>query len=315
MQPNCRFNARILHRIGLFRTGLHFLLEASEPLPPPPTTTSGRIPATNPALKIAAFGGRPRPTAAVAAAGLDTRDPFMASCALLLQRVLATCAIQRDFDRVVGATLSTLADGDAASREVRSPGSERAFAPAEAALRRAGLLGDRVDPAVDRVLSGQAIVRLYLLRMLLEVVSRPVAVASQGEMDASEGLYVAGVGSPCAMEAQRIVEASSPGEVVGPAVGGGRRARTRLERWVGGVPPVVDVAEDGGGLPSPLYVGRLKVFKAVSSRALRPDWFISLLETCREEVRSVRIRSVGLFKSCAFRTLGNSVPCQVALLT
>ncbi|CAN0436171.1 unnamed protein product, partial [Ectocarpus fasciculatus] len=34
-KPYCRFNARVLHRLGLFRAGLHYLLEASEP----PTTT------------------------------------------------------------------------------------------------------------------------------------------------------------------------------------------------------------------------------------------------------------------------------------
>lgn len=330
-QPYCRFNARVLHRIGLFRTGLHFLLEASEPLPPPPTVSSrcaeSSSPATpnptptqglspglssslspaattatatattrkesassrRPAHAIAAFGGKPRPTAAVAAAGLDTRDAFMASCALLLQRVLAVCAIQKDFDRVVGATLSTLADGGAAARETRSPGSEPAFAPAEEALRAAGLLGDGGGgSAGDRVLSGQAIVRLYLLRVLLEIVTLPLAAASRGKLDASEGLYVAGVGSPCAREAQCVAEVLSPSwegtEATDLAVCSGGKAKTRLEQWLGGVPPVVDVAEDGGSLPSPLYVGRHKMFRSVCSRALRADWFISLLETCREEV-------------------------------
>lgn len=256
------------------------------------TTATTRKPSRRATHAIAAFGGKPRPTAAVAAAGMDTRDAFMASCALLLQRVLAVCAIQKDFDRVVGATLSTLADGGAAAREARNPGSEPAFAPAEAVLREAGLLGDGGGgSAGDRVLSGQAIVRLYLLRVLLEIVTLPSAAASRGKLDASEGLYVAGVGSPCVREAQCVAEVSealSPScegtEAKGLSVCNRGKGKTRLEQWLGGVPPVVDTVEDGGNLPSPLYVGKHKVFRSVCSRALRADWFISLLETCREEV-------------------------------
>lgn len=298
-QPYCRFNARVLHRIGLFRTGLHYLLEASEPLPPPATnhaTPSSSSNATATALgssprkkivAVAGFGGIPRPVAAVAAAGLDTRDGFMVSCTLLLQRVLATCTIPRDFDRVVGATLSTLADGGAAAREARGAGKEPAFASAEAVLRKAGLLGGEQDAeggsAGDKVLSGQAMVRLYLLRMLLEIVTLPVAAATNGDLNVAEGVYVGGVGSPCAREAQSRAEAALEAKE-GGASGAGR---TLLEQWVGGVPPVVDVAEDGSGLPSPLYVGRQRQFRAVCTRALRPVWFISLLETCREEVRGI----------------------------
>ena len=324
----------MLHRIGLFRAGLHFLLEASEP---PRTNrrrssttattagyslaagtaaktgdfggndnktpSSGRAPgpaAVPAASSIAGFGGVIRPTAAVAAAGLDTRDGFMVSCTLLLQRVLAICAIQRDFDRVVGATLSTLADGDATgTRESRRAGVEPAFAAAEAVLRQVGLLGEDGDysgggggSSGNKVLSGQAMVRLYLMRMLLEIVTLPVAAASRGELSATEGMYVGGVGSPCAREAQsaseRAAAAFAAGAVEptgdGDDEGGGG---TQLERWVDGVPPVVDVvAADGSGLPSPVYIGRQRMFKSVCSRALRPDWFISMLETCQEEVRT-----------------------------
>lgn len=286
------------------------------------TPSSGRrtsaaaaaVPATS---SIAGFGGVVRPTAAVAAAGLDTRDGFMVSCTLLLQRVLAMCAIQRDFDRVVGATLSTLADGDATgARESRPAGAEPAFAPAEAVLQRVGLLGAEGDCGAggsssgDKVLSGQAMVRLYLMRMLLEIVTLPVAAASRGELSSAEGVYVGGVGSPCARQAQRASERASEraaaaavasGGATGPTSGdhgegesgdgGGIEGGwgTQLERWVDGVPPVVDVvAADGSGLPSPVYVGRQRLFKSVCSRALRPDWFISMLETCQEEVRERR---------------------------
>lgn len=326
-QPYCRFNARVLHRIGLFRWGLHFLLEASEPLPAPVTvvsadtsaecspsaTTSSSTSApdattaafSGPSLSergaaggadgaagkpqvrvaIAGFGGVKRPTAAVAAAGLDTRDGFMVSCTLLLQRVLATCTIQRDFDRVIGATLSTLADGGATgAREVRAAGTEPAFAAAETVLEAAKLLGDK-GSAGNKVLSGQAMVRLYLLRMLLEIVALPTAAASKGELLAAEGMYVGGVGSPCAREAQAAVEHMSLGSGCAAGDGGAAAWGSRLERWVDGAPPVVDVAADGVGLLSPLYVGRWRLFKTVCNRALRPDWFISLLETCREEVR------------------------------
>ncbi|CAM9400809.1 unnamed protein product, partial [Scytosiphon promiscuus] len=214
------------------------------------------------------------------------------------------CTIQRDFDRVVGATLSTLADGDATgARESRRAGSDPAFAPAEAVLREVGLLAEDVgggdgegggsegggvaggasSSPGDKVLSGQGMVRLYLLRMLLEIVTLPVAAAAKGEIDAAEGTYVGGVGSPCARSAQRAAEeaaAAALGVMVTPGGGEG----TRLERWIDGVPPVVDVAAaDGRGLPSPLYVGRQRVFKSVCSKALRPDWFVSLLETCQEE--------------------------------
>lgn len=265
-------------------------------------------PSTAPAaLPIAGFGGVRRPTAALAAAGLDTRDGFMVSCTLLLQRVLAMCTIQRDFDRVVGATLSTLADGDATGvRESRPAGSEPSFAPAEAVLRRVGLLGEEEvgdgggsSPA-DKVLSGQAMVRLYLMRMLLEIVTLPVAAASKGELSATEGVYVGGVGSPCAREAQRDAEEAAAAAVVSgakaPKEGSGKGGGgTRLERWVDGVPPVVDVVEaDGSGVPSPLYAGRHRQFKTVCSRALRADWFISLLETCQEEVRDGSILFVSL---------------------
>lgn len=243
-------------------------------------------------VPIAGFGGVLRPAAAVAAAGLDTRDGFMVSCTLLLQRVLATCTIQRDFDRVVGATLSTLADGGAAAREARSAGSDPAFAAAEAVLRRGGLMGDE-GSAGDKVLSGQAMVRLYLLRMLLEIVTLPVATASKGEMPAAEGGYVGGVGSPCAKQAQIAAEAAGAlGNRLTGRSDGGRGSyvvgnESQLERWVDGVPPVVDVAADGTGVPSPLYVGRQRLYRSVCTRALRPDWFISLLETCREEVRRI----------------------------
>lgn len=239
---------------------------------------------------IAGFGGIQRPAAVIAAAGLDTRDGFMVSCTLLLQRVLVTCSIQRDFDRVVGATLSTLADGGATAREARGPGSDPSFAAAERVLRQMNLLGEE-GSAGDKVLSGQAIVRLYLLRMLLEIVTLPVSLASRGEFLAAEGVYVGGVGSPCARVAQVRAEAecysraaapvgASPEDVGSDVVKKG----TRLERWVGGVPPIVDVAtEDGTGLPSPLYLGKQRILM-VCARTLRPDWFISLLETCREEV-------------------------------
>ncbi|CAM9760284.1 unnamed protein product, partial [Hapterophycus canaliculatus] len=351
-QPYCRFNARVLHRIGLFRAGLHFLLEASEP-PMTPTATPQPSPsaaaapaAADPAaestaaataaagrtgdpstksnkeaaplhgrpaaaaasaantLPIAGFGGIRRPTAAVAAAGLDIRDGFMVSCTLLLQRVLAMCTIQRDFDRVVGATLSTLADGDATgARESRRAGSEPAFAPAETVLREVGLLAEEAEGGDgggggvvggassspgDKVLSGQGMVRLYLVRMLLEIITLPVAAATKGELGAAEGVYVGGVGSPCAREAQRVAEEAAAEALVSKRTSGdGERVRvagTRLERWIDGVPPVVDVvAADGRGLPSPLYVGRQRVFRSVCSKALRPDWFVSLLETCQEE--------------------------------
>lgn len=341
-QPYCRFNARVLHRIGLFRAGLHYLLEASEP-PMTSTTTPQASPsagtatadptaasttptaaagntgdgeaisndkaaslhgrpavATAAALPIAGFGGVRRPTAAVAAAGLDIRDGFMVSCTLLLQRVLAMCTIQRDFDRVVGATLSTLADGDATgARESQRAGSDPAFAPAEAVLREVGLLAEEVEGGGvgggassspgDKVLSGQGMVRLYLVRMLLEIVTLPVAAASKGELGAAaEGVYVGGVGSPCAREAQRAAEEAAvavSGMTVQPREGSVKGGGTRLERWIDGVPPVLDVvAADGRGLPSPLYVGRQRVFRSVCSKALRPDWFVSLLETCQEEV-------------------------------
>lgn len=308
----------MLHRIGLFRSCLHYLLEASEPpktAPPRSSLTSdgaaavgktggginnssdnekgassGR-PAAAAAASIAGFGGARRPTAAMAAAGLDTRDGFMVSCTLLLQRVLAICAIQRDFDRVVGATLSTLADGEATgSRESRRAGVEPAFAAAEAVLRQVCLLGEekggRGSSTGDRVLSGQALVRLYLLRMLLEVVALPTAAASRGELLAAEGVYVGGVGSPCARQAQKAAEDVAAAMSGATNTGGEDVAGTQLERWVDGVPPVVDViAADGSGLPSPFYVGRQRLFKSVCSKALRPDWFISMLEACQEEVR------------------------------
>lgn len=333
----------MLHRIGLFRAGLHFLLEASEPprtnRPPSSATTaataaagyslvagtavnagdvggngneassSGRAATAVPAASsIAGFGGVIRPTAAVAAAGLDTRDGFMVSCTLLLQRVLAMCAIQRDFDRVVGATLSTLADGEATgARESRRAGAEPAFAPAEAVLQRVGLLGEDGDDGGgggstgNKVLSGQALVRLYLMRMLLEIVTLPVAAASRGELSATEGVYVGGVGSPCAREAQREAERAAGVAVASGACDeGGEGGGTQLEMWVDGVPPVVDViAADGTGLPSPLYIGRQRLFKSVCSRALRPDWFISMLETCQEEVRmAIPVRGFSVVAFC-----------------
>lgn len=314
----------MLHRIGLFRSCLHYLLEASEPpkttLPRSSSTataadysaddgaavgntgdincnvnergsTSGRPAAAAATTSIAGFGGIRRPTAAVAAAGLDTRDGFMVSCTLLLQRVLAICAIQRDFDRVVGATLSTLADGEATvSRESRRAGVEPTFAPAEAVLRRVCLLGEEEggggSSTGDKVLSGQALVRLYLMRMLLEVVILPVAAASRGELNAAEGVFVGGVGSPCARKAQWAAESAAAAVSGATKSRGGEGGGTQLERWVDGVPPVVDVvAADGSGLPSPLYVGRQRLFRSVCSKALRPDWFISMLETCQEEVR------------------------------
>lgn len=260
------------------------------------SSSGSRPPAAAAAVaSIAGFGGARRPTAAMAAAGLDTRDGFMVSCTLLLQRVLAICAIQRDFDRVVGATLSTLADGEATgSRESRRAGVEPAFAPAEAVLRRVCLLGEEKNgggsSTGDKILSGQALVRLYLMRMLLEVVALPVAAASRGELVAAEGVYVGGVGSPCARQAQRAAEdVAAPMSGVTTKTGGEDGAGTQLERWFDGVPPVVDVvAADGSGLPSPFYVGRQRLFKAVCSKALRPDWFISMLEACQEEVSGRR---------------------------
>lgn len=321
LQPYCRFNARVLHRVGLFRWGLHFLLEASEPLPAPVTTAAAAKAAASSSasvtsaesaagaalsplsssdsagdtekscdhlVAIAGFGGVKRPAAAVAAAGLDTRDGFMVSCTLLLQRVLATCTIQRDFDRVIGATLSTLADGGAAgSREARCAGTDPDFAAVEEVLEKAKLLGDE-GSAGNKVLSGQAMVRLYLLRMLLEIVTLPVTAASKGEFPAAEGVYVGGVGSPCARRAQAAVEVASLGGRVresGTESSSIMMGVSQLERWVDGIPPVVDVGADGAGLPSPLYAGRSRLFRTVCMRALRPDWFISLLETCREEVR------------------------------
>lgn len=242
-------------------------------------------------VPIAGFGGLHRPTAVVAAAGLDTRDGFMVSCTLLLQRVLATCSIQRDFDRVVGATLSTLADGGAAAREARGPGRDPSFAGAESVLRRMDMLG-KEGSAGDKVLSGQAMVRLYLVRMLLEIVTLPVAMASKGDFPGAEGSYVGGVGSPCARQAQADVEAACftpPTEILADGGIGGRRDAdvksegTQLERWICGVPPVIDITPDGLGLSSPLYLGKQRIL-TVCARALRPDWFISLLETCREEV-------------------------------
>ncbi|CAM9744711.1 unnamed protein product, partial [Choristocarpus tenellus] len=118
-KSHCRFNGRILHRIGVFRWGLHLVLEAAEPtLPVICNITDCGDDARG--VAVAGFGGETRPAADVAAAGLDRRDDFMVACVLLMQRVLACCAIQRDFDRVVGATLSTLADGG--SREERAKG-------------------------------------------------------------------------------------------------------------------------------------------------------------------------------------------------
>ncbi|CAM9784957.1 unnamed protein product, partial [Ectocarpus fasciculatus] len=109
---------------------------------------------------------------------------------------------------------------------------------------------------------------------------------------ATEGVYVGGVGSPCGREAQRAAEEAAAAAAA--AVSGAKASKeeeggkggggTRLERWVDGVPPVVDVVDaDGSGVPSPLYAGRHRQFKTVCSRALRADWFISLLETCQEE--------------------------------
>lgn len=204
----------------------------------------------------------------------------MVSCTLLLQRVLATCTIQRDFDRVVGATLSTLADGDATSRETRVVGEHPAFAPAEEVLLGAGLQGDGVGSAGDRMLSGQAMVRLYLVRMLLEIITLPLAADGSST---AEGVYVGGIGSPCAREALRAAEIPAAAKNGDSSV---IRKKTRLERWIGGVPPVCDVYADGVGVPSPLYVARQWLLRSVCLRALRADWFISLLETCREEVRA-----------------------------
>lgn len=142
----------------------------------------------NSAPSIAGFGGvvRPagRPAAAVAATGLDTAT-------LLFQRVLSMCAIQRDFGCgcVVGATLSTIADGNATgARESRRTGVEPSVVPAEAVLCGVGLLGAEGDDLTggdggggggssssssssgNTVLPGQqAMVRLYLMQMLLIV--------------------------------------------------------------------------------------------------------------------------------------------------
>lgn len=144
------------------------------------------------------------------------------------------------------------------------------------------LLGEEGSSG-DKILSGQAMVRLYLLRMLLEIVTLPVSLASNSEFPAPEGCYVGGVGSPCV----RLAQAQAEARVCSGILDAGKRG-TQLERWVRGVPPVVDVSEvEGKGLASPLYIGKQRIL-TVCARALRPDWFISLLETCREEVSACK---------------------------
>lgn len=228
----CRFNARILHRIGVFRWVLHLMLEAAE--------------GASDTRELGAQGDPHttlRPTAAAAAAGLDTRNSFLALCALLLQRVLAIVAVQRDFDRVVGATISTLADGG--SRGYFAPGSDPRARTCEDALMAAGLLPG-VGSSGTVMLTGQGLVRLYLLRLLFEVIALP------------GGLHEAG--------GARMME----GEIL---IGGDPHALLRPLLVMDGrvQPPIVP------------YRGRSNLFKSVAHRTLKPEWFVSLLEAGSEE--------------------------------
>ncbi|CAM9744785.1 unnamed protein product, partial [Choristocarpus tenellus] len=150
----------------------------------------------------------------------------------------------------------------------------------EAILSKHSLLGGE-GSAGACLLSGQAMVRLYLVRMLLEVVTLP-GVGPRGAM-AAEGVYVAGIGSPC--HRRPVDTVAVAGGSLGVAGGSlDHRGGAELHVCVGGCPPVLDIRADGiEGVPSPMYVGREKVFWNVCTKALRPDWFISLLETCGEE--------------------------------
>ncbi|CAN0307304.1 unnamed protein product, partial [Discosporangium mesarthrocarpum] len=95
-----------------------------------------------------------------------------------------------------------------------------------------------------------------------------------------------------------------------------------LSSWVHDSPPVLDVDAGGvAGVPSPLYLGREKNMRNVCTRALHPDWFISLLETCGEEaglawvfrLLAALLQSSDIFverfqSAGGFRTMAASLP-------
>eukprot|EP00953_Heterococcus_sp_UTEX-ZZ885_P003559 2430-Heterococcus_DN1.PRE.1 len=213
-EAHCRFNARLLADIGLLRWALHLMIEAAAEPPATvsinsttvqhdssTTTTAGTsttVSADNgdapPALPPRTAAATLYPSAAVAGAGLDPRDTLLSSCALLLQRVLALCCQPKAFSGVSGACLSTLADGGVKRFATTTSDDDSGTTAATDALERAQLAPiDTVTTAGDTtsssskgravgnaLLSGQALVRLYLLRMLIDMLHAGEGVCREG---------------------------------------------------------------------------------------------------------------------------------------
>ncbi len=241
----CCFNAHILHRVGLVRYILHFLMEMREEVNSATATqnevttlTSSTGAAAATAVHGKCGGGGPiarvSPAAGVAACGLDNRDEFTVLCILLLQRVLVINVIPRDFDRVVGATISLKAD--TSFRQFRPPGSEPATLEQEKIMEGIGILPEEGSLGTV-VLTQGAVVRVYLLRMLFEILSLGGGLVKEGEL-------VCGP-QPCST--------------------------------------VADLLGCTDRLVHCMYEGKQKCFIKMCARSLRTEWFLCLLETVTDE--------------------------------
>ncbi len=245
----CCFNAHILHRVGLVRRILHFLMEMRNDVDSGTETTQNEVEIMTSSTGGAAVtatavhgkcggGGGPiarvYPAAGVAACGLDNRDEFTVLCVLLLQRFLVINVIPRDFDRVIGATISL--EDNANFRQFRPPGTEPVAFEQEKIMQSIGVLPEQGSLGTI-VLTQGAVVRVYLLRMLFEILSIGGGLVKEGEL-------VCGP-QPC----------SAVADLLG-------RKNTSVHC---------------------MYEGKQKSFMKVCARSLRTGWFLCLLESVTDE--------------------------------
>ena len=274
--PNAVFNAYRLHYLGLVRWTLSVMMQAAK------LSSAGQA------------GGWVLPRISLedahwARTSTALPDKLLMRCSELLQRLLLTRVAENDVNDMASVLLSTVA---------QRPGSEKFATTTDGAsfsTTTTTTIKSSLPPIVEvvkvsalngskGVLSAQSIVRIYLLEILIKVLTREHDRIRQVSGGGAQGVVKKVMGF-FSLETERLVgkpvggSGGSSGSLAGTGRAGSGSGTSRSESFSSSSEGVGAAAAAAAKVVFP--EDRQEILKALS-RCLSPDWFHSMLDSCRD---------------------------------
>ncbi|GAB5029584.1 wd repeat and fyve domain-containing protein 3 [Nannochloropsis oceanica] len=273
--PNAVFNAYRLHSLGLVRWTLSVMMQAAK------LSSAGQA------------GGWVLPRISLedahwARTSAALPDKLLTRCGELLQRLLLTRVAENDVNDMASVLLSTVAQRPSSEKftstttdgvsinSIATTTLKSSLHPIVEVVKVSALNGAK------GVLSAQSIVRIYLLEILIKVLTRQHDRIRQSSGGGAQGVVKKVMGF-FSLETERLVgkPVGGSGGSSGSLAGAGRagsgsgssRSKSQCSEGAGAAAAAaarVVFPED-----------RQEILKAFS-RCLSPDWFHSMLDSCRD---------------------------------